>query len=45
VFDGIWVYSGLISTIWIIVGLYVAGRFYDGYDESRQLGSELGAAF
>lgn len=43
-FDGIFVYSGLISTIWIIIGVYVAGRFYEGYDRSKQFCSELGAA-
>ena len=43
-FDSLSVYSGLISTIWIIVGVYVAGRFYDGYDHSKQFCSELGAA-
>ena len=42
-FDGMFVYSGLISTIWIVVGIYVASRFYDGYDHSKQFCSELGA--
>jgi len=43
VFDGFFVYSGLIATIWIIGGIYVASRFYDGYDHSKQFCSELGA--
>lgn len=42
-FDGFFVYSGLIATIWIIGGIYVASRFYDGYDHSKQFCSELGA--
>ena len=43
VFKSIAVYSGLIATIWIFIGIYVAGRFYAGYDHSKQFCSELGA--
>lgn len=42
-FESIAVYSGLIATIWIFVGVYIAGRFYAGYDHSKQFCSELGA--
>lgn len=42
--ENIAVYSGLIATIWIFIGVYVAGRFYDGYDHAKQFCSELGAA-
>ncbi|MFC3034242.1 DUF998 domain-containing protein [Pseudoalteromonas fenneropenaei] len=38
------VYAGLIASIWIFVGVYVAGRFYQGYSHSKQFCSELGAA-
>ena len=37
------IYSGLIATIWITIGVYIAGRFYAGYDHARQFCSELGA--
>lgn len=42
-FESIAVYSGLIATIWIFIGVYVASRFYDGYSHSKQFCSELGA--
>ncbi|KDM93499.1 DUF998 domain-containing protein [Photobacterium galatheae] len=42
-FESIAVYSGLIATIWIFVGVYIAGRLYAGYDHSKQFCSELGA--
>ena len=38
------VYSGLIATIWIFIGIYIASRFYPGYSHSKQFCSELGAA-
>lgn len=43
VFENIAIYSGLIATIWIFIGVYVASRFYDGYSHSKQFCSELGA--
>lgn len=42
--DSIALYSGFIATIWIVVGVYIAGLFYDGYDHSKQFCSELGAS-
>ncbi len=38
------VYSGLIATIWILAGVYIASLFYNGYDHAKQFCSELGAA-
>jgi len=43
VFESIAIYSGLIATIWIFIGVYIAGRFYAGYNHSTQFCSELGA--
>ena len=43
-FESIAVYSGLIATIWIVVGVYIAGKFYAGYDHAKQFCSELGAS-
>ncbi|OHU84913.1 MULTISPECIES: DUF998 domain-containing protein [Pseudoalteromonas] len=42
--ENIAVYSGLIATIWIVIGVYVAGRCYPGYSHTKQFCSELGAA-
>ncbi len=42
-FESIAIYSGLIATIWIFVGVYVASIFYSGYNHSTQFCSELGA--
>ncbi|MBW8184887.1 DUF998 domain-containing protein [Shewanella nanhaiensis] len=42
-FETFSIYSGLIATIWISIGVYIAGRFYTGYDHARQFCSELGA--
>ncbi len=42
-FEIIAIYSGLIATIWIFVGVYVASIFYSGYNHSTQFCSELGA--
>ncbi|UJF20971.1 DUF998 domain-containing protein [Shewanella sp. OMA3-2] len=42
-FESIAIYSGLIATIWIFIGVYVASRFYAGYSHSKQFCSELGA--
>ncbi|MBM7074010.1 DUF998 domain-containing protein [Shewanella sp. 202IG2-18] len=35
--------SGLIASIWIIFGVYIAGKFYPNYSHSKQFCSELGA--
>ncbi|GIU46078.1 hypothetical protein TUM4438_21050 [Shewanella sairae] len=37
-------YSGGIATIWIVVGVYIAGLFYPGYSHAKQFCSELGAS-
>ena len=42
-FATIAIYSGLIATLWIFIGVYVASRFYEGYSHSKQFCSELGA--
>ncbi|MGE6461822.1 DUF998 domain-containing protein [Pseudoalteromonas tetraodonis] len=42
-FETIAIYSGLIATLWIFIGVYVASRFYEGYSHSKQFCSELGA--
>lgn len=36
--------SGLIATIWIVVGIYTASRFYPNYNHATQFCSELGAS-
>ncbi|REL30044.1 DUF998 domain-containing protein [Thalassotalea euphylliae] len=36
--------SGLIATIWITIGVYIAAKFYPNYNHSNQFCSELGAA-
>lgn len=38
------IYSGVIATIWITVGVYIAGKFYCGYNHQKQFCSELGAS-
>ncbi len=43
IFESIASYSGLIATIWIFFGVYIASRFYTGYSHSKQFCSELGA--
>jgi len=42
-FQNIAIYSGLIASVWIIIGVYVASCFYTGYSHSKQFCSELGA--
>ncbi|CAM4024360.1 MULTISPECIES: DUF998 domain-containing protein [Pseudoalteromonas] len=37
-------YSALIASTWIIVGVYIAGKYYPGYSHKKQFCSELGAA-
>ncbi|KAF7773880.1 hypothetical protein PCIT_a0218 [Pseudoalteromonas citrea] len=36
--------SGLIAMVWLIMGVYIAGRIYPNYDHAKQFCSELGAA-
>ncbi|MBB1489178.1 DUF998 domain-containing protein [Oceanospirillum sediminis] len=36
-------YTGLIASVWIVAGIYIASLFYPGYSHSRQFCSELGA--
>jgi hypothetical protein len=43
VLESIAIYSGLIATVWIFIGVYIAGRFYAGYNHAQQFCSELGA--
>jgi hypothetical protein len=43
VFENIAIYSGLIATIWIFIGVYIVSKFYSGYSHSKQFCSELGA--
>jgi len=43
VFQNIAIYSGLIASIWIVIGVYVASLFYADYNHSTQFCSELGA--
>ena len=42
--ESIAILSGLIATIWITIGVYVAAKLYPNYDHSNQFCSELGAA-
>ena len=35
--------TGAIASLWIIVGIYVASRFYPNYSHTEQFCSELGA--
>lgn len=42
-FDTLAVYSGLIASVWICVGVFIAGKLYQGYDHKKQFCSELGA--
>lgn len=37
------VYSGVIASIWIVLGVYIAASYYPGYSHQRQFCSELGA--
>ena len=36
--------SGLIATVWISLGVYIAAKFYPNYNHRQQFCSELGAA-
>lgn len=42
-FESFAIYSGLIATIWIFIGVYVVSLFYAGYSHTKQFCSELGA--
>ncbi|MPY21579.1 DUF998 domain-containing protein [Shewanella sp. YLB-07] len=42
-FEMIAVYSGLIATVWIFVGVLIVARCYPNYSHSKQFCSELGA--
>lgn len=35
--------TGFIATIWITIGVYIAGKFYPNYNHKTQFCSELGA--
>lgn len=37
-------YSGIVASVWIVLGVYIASLFYPNYDHSKQFCSELGAA-
>jgi len=36
-------YTGIIASIWLIVGIYLASLFYPNYSHTKQFCSELGA--
>lgn len=36
-------YSGIMASVWIVLGIYVASLFYPNYSHVRQFCSELGA--
>lgn len=42
--DNITALSGLIATVWITLGVYIAAKFYPNYDHAKQFCSELGAS-
>lgn len=42
--EGVLKYTGVIASVWIVIGIYLASRFYPGYSHSRQFCSELGAS-
>ena len=37
-------YGAFIASVWIVVGVYTAGKLYPGYSHTKQFCSELGAA-
>lgn len=41
--DSLIQYSGLIASVWIVVGIYIASLFYPKFSHSKQFCSELGA--
>lgn len=36
-------YAGMVASIWIVAGIYIASLFYPKYSHSKQFCSELGA--
>ncbi|WP_029511306.1 DUF998 domain-containing protein [Marinobacterium stanieri] len=36
-------YTGLVASIWIVMGIYIASLFYPNFSHSKQFCSELGA--
>lgn len=36
-------YTGMIASVWIVTGIFIASLFYPGYSHARQFCSELGA--
>ena len=36
-------FTGIAASIWIVLGIYIASRFYPNYSHSKQFCSELGA--
>ena len=43
-FETVAALSGLIAMVWLIIGVYIASRFYPNYDHAKQFCSELGAS-
>lgn len=41
--DSTLAYTGIIASVWIILGIHIASRFYPNYSHSKQFCSELGA--
>lgn len=41
--DTILPFTGIIASVWIVLGIYIASRFYPNYSHSKQFCSELGA--
>jgi hypothetical membrane protein len=44
VLASLWSVTGVIATVWLVVGVAVAGRYYPGYSHKTQFCSELGAS-
>ena len=36
-------FTGVLASVWIVSGIYIASRFYPNYSHSKQFCSELGA--
>ena len=36
-------YTGIVASIWIVVGIYIASLYYPNYSHAKQFCSELGA--
>ena len=36
-------FTGIIACVWIVLGVYIASRFYPNYSHTKQFCSELGA--